>query len=96
MSDIEKTGLLREEDVENLRIDIAERRYQRGQVIKLMQLKDEIEFEKVRTAGEGQIAVETMRQGLELQELTLAHRKAGGRVLRRPPRQGARADAGRP
>lgn len=75
LSDIEKTGLLREEDVENLRIDIAERRYQRGQVIKLMQLKDEIEFEKVRTAGEGQIAVETMRQGLELQELTLAYRR---------------------
>ena len=75
LSDIEKTGLLREEDVENLRIDIAERRYQRGQVIKLMQLKDEIEFEKVRTAGEGQIAVETMRQGLELRELTLAHRR---------------------
>lgn len=75
LSDIEKTGLLREDDVENLRIDIAERRYQRGQVIKLMQLKDEIEFEKVRTAGEGQIAVETMRQGLELQELTLAHRR---------------------
>ena len=75
LSDIEKTGLLREEDVENLRIDIAERRYQRGQVIKLMQLKDEIEFDKVRTAGEGQIAVETMRQGLELQELTLAHRR---------------------
>lgn len=75
LSDIEKTSLLREEDVENLRIDIAERRYQRGQVIKLMQLKDEIEFEKVRTAGEGQIAVETMRQGLELQELTLAHRR---------------------
>ena len=75
LSDIEKTGLLREEDVENLRIDITERRYQRGQVIKLMQLKDEIEFEKVRTAGEGQLAVETMRQGLELQELTLAHRR---------------------
>lgn len=75
LSDIEKTGLLREEDVGNLRIDIAERRYRRGQVIKLMQLKDEIEFEKVRTAGEGQIAVETMRQGLELQELTLAHRR---------------------
>ena len=40
-----------------------------------MQLRDRIEFEKVRTAGEGQVAVEQMRQGLELQELTLAHRK---------------------
>lgn len=75
LSDIEKTGLLREEDIDNMRIDIAERRYQRGQVIKIMQLRDEIEFEKVRTAGEGQIAVEAMRQGLELQELTLVHRK---------------------
>ena len=75
MADIEKTGLLREEDVDNLRIDVAERRYSRGEAIKLMQLRDQIEFEKVRTAGEGQIAVEQMRQGLELQELTLAHRK---------------------
>jgi len=75
LSDIEKTGLLREEDVENLRIDIAERRYQRGQMIKLMQLKDQIEFERARTAGEGRIAVEKMRQGLELQELTLEQRR---------------------
>lgn len=75
LSDIEKTGLLREEDVDNLRIDIAERRYKRGEVIKLMQLKDEIEFEKVRTAGEGQIAMEAMRQGLQLQELTLEQRR---------------------
>lgn len=75
LADIEKTGLLREEDVDNLRIDVAERRYRRGEAIKLMQLRDQIEFEKVRTAGEGQIAVEQMRQGLELQELTLAHRK---------------------
>ena len=75
LADIEKTGLLREEDVDNLRIDVAERRYRQGEAIKLMQLRDQIEFEKVRTAGEGQIAVEQMRQGLELQELTLAHRK---------------------
>ena len=69
------TSLLRDEDVDNLRIDVAERRYRRGEAIKLMQLRDRIEFEKVRTAGEGQVAVEQMRQGLELQELTLAHRK---------------------
>ena len=53
--------LLREEDVDNLRIDVAERRYRRGEAIKLMQLRDRIEFEKVRTAGEGQVAVEQMR-----------------------------------
>lgn len=75
LADIEKTGLLREEDVENLRIDIAERRYQRGQIIRLTQLKDEIEFEKIRTAGQGEIAVEMLRQGLQLQELTLEQRR---------------------
>lgn len=75
LSDIEKTGLLRGEDIQNLRIDIAERRYKRGEMLKLMQLKDEIEFEKVRTAGEGQIALEAMRQGLQLQELTLEQRR---------------------
>lgn len=70
-----RPGCCAKEDVDNLRIDVAERRYRRGEAIKLMQLRDQIEFEKVRTAGEGQIAVEQMRQGLELQELTLAHRK---------------------
>lgn len=53
LADIEKTGLLREEDVDNLRIDVAERRYRRGEAIKLMQLRDRIEFEKVRTAAKG-------------------------------------------
>jgi len=75
LAEIEKTGLLREEDIDNMRIDIAERRYQRGNVIKLMQLKDEIEFEKVRTAGEGQIAIEAMRQGLEMQDMNLTARR---------------------
>lgn len=75
LADIEKTGLLREEDIDTMRVDIAERRYQRGQAIKLMQLKDEVEFERVRTAGEGQIAIETLRQGLEMQELHLTARR---------------------
>jgi hypothetical protein len=75
LAEIQKTGLLREEDVENMRIDIAERRYQRGNVIKMMQLKDEIEFERVRSAGQDQIAIEEMRRGLEMQDLNLTARR---------------------
>ncbi len=75
MAEIAKTGLLREEDIENLRLDIAERGYRRGQALRLMQLKDEVEFEKARTAGEGEIAMETMRRNLELQDMTIAGRR---------------------
>ena len=75
MAEIAKTGLLREEDIENLRADIAERGYRRGQSLRLMQLKDEIEFEKVRTAGEGDIRMEELRRNLELQEMTISGRR---------------------
>lgn len=77
MADIARTGLLREEDLDNLRTDIAERRYRRGEALRLMQLKDEIEFEKVRTAGEGEIEMERLRRNLDLQDLSLGwQRKA--------------------
>ena len=75
MAEIAKTGLLREEDLENLRNDIAERKYRRGTVLRLMQLKDEIELEKVRTAGEGEIEWERLRHNLDLQELSLSGQK---------------------
>jgi len=75
LADIAQTGLLRQEELDNMRIDIAERRYKRGQVFKLMQLRDEIEAEKVRTAGEGEIAIKEMRQQLDLQDMTLNYRK---------------------
>ncbi len=75
LADIEKTGLLREEDIENLRIDIAERRYKRGEAIRLTQLRDAIEFEKVRTAGEAEIAINTMRHNIELEELSIEQQR---------------------
>ena len=75
LADIEKTGLLREEDVENLRIDIAERRYKRGEAIRLMQLRDAIEFEKARTAGEAEIAINTMRANIELEKLSVEQQR---------------------
>ncbi len=64
LDDIAKTGLLRAEEIENIRQDIAERNYKRGTVLRLMRLKDEIEFEKARTAGES-----------ELQELAIAQQR---------------------
>lgn len=75
MADIAKTGLLREEDIENLRQDIAERGYRRGQSLRLMQLKDDIAFEKARTAGEGEIAMEQMRRNLDLQDMAIAQQR---------------------
>ncbi len=95
MAEIAKTGLLREEDVENLRRDIAERGYRRGQALRLMQLKDEVEFEKARTAGEGEIAMETLRRNLDLQDLTIAGQRKEDEYTderRAKEREQARAD----
>ena len=75
LADIAKTEMLREEDLENLQMAIAERGYNRDKLIRMMQLKDSIEFEKVRVAGEGDIAIESMRKTLELQELAIASRR---------------------
>ena len=74
MDDIRRTQLLREEDIENLRTDIAERGYRRGQALRLMQLRDSIEFEKIRTAGESQIAMDRMQAALDMQDMELTYR----------------------
>ncbi len=75
LADIAKTEMLREEDLENLRVAIAERGYNRDKLIAMMQLKDSIEFEKVRVAGQGDIAIESMRKTLGLQDLAIAKRR---------------------
>lgn len=75
LADIAKTELLRQEDIENLKQDIAERGYKRGNMLRLMQLKDQVEFEKARVAGEGEIAIERMRQTLELQDMAIAQQR---------------------
>lgn len=95
MDEIAKTGLLREEDIENLRQDIAERGYRRGQSLRLMQLKDDIEFEKSRTAGEGEIMMEQMRRNLDLQGMALAQQRQADEYTderRTKEREHARAD----
>lgn len=65
-ADMEKTGLLRKEEIDLLKFQIQEREYQRGYAVKLMQLKDAIEYEKVRTGGEQEIQLQALAAELEL------------------------------
>ena len=65
-ADMEKTGLLRQEELDLLKFQIQEREYQRGYAVKLMQLKDAIEYEKVRTGGEQEIQLQALAAELEL------------------------------
>ena len=65
-ADMEKTGLLRREELDMLKFQIHERSYQRGYAVKLMQLKDAIDYEKVRTGGEQEIQLQALAAELEL------------------------------
>lgn len=51
LADIEKTGLLRAQDIDIVRHQVKQGFYQRGQAIRLMQLRGEIEAEQVRAEG---------------------------------------------
>lgn len=66
LAEIEQTGLLRKEEIDILRFQINEREYQRGFSVKLMQLKDAVEYERVRTGGEQEIQLQQMAHELEL------------------------------
>lgn len=67
--DIQKTGLLRKEELDILMFQIKEREYKRGYVVKLMQLKDAIEYEKVRTGGEQEIRLQELTNEMELERI---------------------------
>lgn len=66
LHDIRKTGLLRKEELDILMFQIKEREYKRGYAVKLMQLKDAIEYEKVRTGGEQEIKLQELTNEIEL------------------------------
>ena len=68
LADIKRTGLLREEETEILKFQIQERQYHRGYAVKLMQLQNAIEYEKVRTGGEQEVALQAMLHQLEMAE----------------------------
>ena len=66
LAEIERTGLLREEEMAVMRDQIAMRTYQRGNAVKLMQLRDAIEFEKTRTGGQQEIEMQQLLHELEI------------------------------
>lgn len=66
LAEIEKTGLLREEDLKIMEDQIAERTYQRGFAVRLMQLKDAEEYEKTRIGSTQNIELQTLEHELNL------------------------------
>jgi hypothetical protein len=52
LAEMEKTGLMRWEELDILKHQIAKGSYQRNMALSMMQLRDEIEFERIRLEGE--------------------------------------------
>ena len=67
--EIAKTGLVREEELRVLQHQLKTENYQRGMALAMMQLRDGIEFERVRLEGEAQKAEMIVKKELELQGL---------------------------
>lgn len=91
MAEIAQTGLLRKEELEILEFQIKERGYKRGFAVKLMQLHDAIEYEKVRTGGEQAVELQAMAHKLELVRTQDAH--SDERFYKELERRTAVADA---
>ena len=67
LTEIAKTGLVRQEELGMLAHEAKTRNYQRGMALAMMQLRDGIEFERIRLEGEAQKAEMIIRKELELQ-----------------------------
>ncbi len=66
LADMERTGLLRQEELDLLQFQIKEREYKRGYAVQLMQVKDAIEYEKLRTGGEQEVKMQALKSALAL------------------------------
>ena len=66
LAEIIKTGLVREEEVAALRDKLKEQQYKRGTMLAMMQLRDSIEFERVRLEGEADKAVMIAKKQIEV------------------------------
>ena len=69
LHEIAKTQLVREEELNALEHNLKTNEYQRGMALAMMQLKDSIEFERVRLEGEADKAVMVARKEMEIQAL---------------------------
>lgn len=66
-SEIEKTGLIRQEELNALRDKLKTEEYKRGTALAMMQLRDSIEFERVRLEGEADKAVTIAKKQIEVE-----------------------------
>lgn len=69
LMEIEKSGLIRQNEIQELKDSIATGNYKRGMAMRMMQLRDGIEFERVRMEGEAEKAVAIVRKELEIEGL---------------------------
>lgn len=67
LAEIARTGLVREEEMNALRDKLKTEQYKRGTALAMMQLKDSIEFERIRLEGEADKAVTIARKQIEVQ-----------------------------
>lgn len=66
LSEIEKTGLIRKEELDILRDKLKTEEYKRGTALAMMQLRDSIEFERIRLEGEADKAVTIAKKQIEV------------------------------
>lgn len=67
--EIEKGGLLKQNELQELKDNISAGNYKRGMALRMMQLRDGIEFERVRMEGEAEKAAAIVRKELEIEAL---------------------------
>lgn len=66
LAEIVKTGLVREEEILALRDKLKQEQYKRGTMLAMMQLRDSIEFERIRLEGEADKAVLVAKKQIEV------------------------------
>ena len=66
LAEMAKTGLLRQEELDVLKHQIEKGAYQRNMALSMMQLRDNIEFERVRLEGEAEKVMLAVKKELEM------------------------------
>ncbi|MBQ2779554.1 MAG: zinc-ribbon domain-containing protein [Bacteroidaceae bacterium] len=67
LAEIARTGLVRDEEMNALRDRLKTEQYKRGTALAMMQLRDSIEFERIRLEGEADKAVTIARKQIEVE-----------------------------
>lgn len=69
LAEIERTRLIREDDLAEIRALSEQHAYQRGMALRLSQLKDSIEFERIRMQGANEMMIEKAKTELHIQQM---------------------------